>query len=597
MANLKINILANDKTKAALSSVQAGLGRLRSSIFSIQSALIGIGGGLAVRSLVNVGSEVENLGVRFNFLFGNVKEGTKAFNNLIGFAAKVPFSLQEISTASGNLAVVAKDADDLTRILKITGNVAAVTGLDFRQTAEQIQRAFAGGIAAADVFRERGVRALLGFEAGVQKTAAETIKAFEETFGPDGRFGKATEVLATTFTGTLSMLSDKLFKFRLETNRAGFFDFIKNALVVVNRTIETNAKAMSEFSNAVGQGLVTFIKQALLGSAALIDALRPLFSVIGIGISGLLDVIKGLPPGIREMGILGFLLLGRTGKIVVVGIFGLMKQMGVNLDEITNKIFGQHKAAMEMGPAFRTINNFLKKIDENIILSKQQMTELMKELGKVQKLAKDTGISFRKIGETIGEKIRKDLESVNETIGKFILGGIQSFSRALAEAVVLGKKLNMTLKELGQKILVDILAFTIQLVIQRKIEDILVDKGIIKERKKLSLINQQTSALKKQAALKAVTSFFGFPGFAQGGAVSKGRPIIVGERGPELFVPNQTGQITQNARGIGGQGAVVNFNITTLDASGFEDMLVRSRGTISNIINQSLNEKGVTNLV
>ena len=309
------------------------------------------------------------------------------------------------------------------------------------------------------------------------------------------------------------MLSDKLFKFRLETNRAGFFDFIKNALVVVNRTIETNAKAMSEFSNAVGQGLVTFIKQALLGSAALIDALRPLFSVIGIGISGLLDVIKGLPPGIREMGILGFLLLGRTGKIVVVGIFGLMKQMGVNLDEITNKIFGQHKAAMEMGPAFRTINEFLKKIDENIILSKQQMTELMKELGKVQKLAKDTGISFRKIGETIGEKIRKDLESVNETIGKFILAGVQNFSRALAEAVVLGKKLNMTLKELGQKILVDILAFTIQLVIQRKIEDILVDKGIIKERKKLSLINQQTSALKKTSCIKSCNIIFWFSRF------------------------------------------------------------------------------------
>ena len=78
MANLKINILANDKTRAALGSVQAGLGRLRASIFSIQSALIGIGGGIAIRSLVNVGSEVENLGVRFNFLFGNVKEGTKA---------------------------------------------------------------------------------------------------------------------------------------------------------------------------------------------------------------------------------------------------------------------------------------------------------------------------------------------------------------------------------------------------------------------------------------------------------------------------------------------------------------------------------------
>ena len=37
----------------------------------------------------------------------------KAFNTLIDFAARVPFSLQEISQASGNLAVVAKDAEEL----------------------------------------------------------------------------------------------------------------------------------------------------------------------------------------------------------------------------------------------------------------------------------------------------------------------------------------------------------------------------------------------------------------------------------------------------------------------------------------------------
>ena len=91
--------------------------------------------------------------------------------------------------------------------------------------------------------------------------------------------------------------------------------------------------------------------------------------------------------------------------------------------------------------------------------------------------------------------------------------------------------------------------------------------------------------------------FSGLGFFANGGAVSKGKPIVVGERGPELFIPNQSGQITQNARGTGTGGAVVNFNITTLDASGFEDLLVRSRGTISNIINQSLNEKGASSLV
>ena len=168
--NLVLNILAKDKTKAAFRGISAGLANLRASIFSVQSALIGIGGGLVVRSFINVGREVEELGIRFNFLFGNVEEGKKAFSGLIDFAARVPFSLQEIAGASGNLAVVAKDAEELNKILKITGNVAAVTGLDFRTTAEQIQRSFSSGIGAADLFRERGVRALLGFEAGMQVT-------------------------------------------------------------------------------------------------------------------------------------------------------------------------------------------------------------------------------------------------------------------------------------------------------------------------------------------------------------------------------------------------------------------------------------------
>ena len=596
--NLVLNILAKDKTKVALQGVRNGLNNLRTAVFSLQSAIVGIGGGLVIRSLTKVGSEVEDLGVRFNFLFGNVKEGTKAFDNLIGFAARVPFSLQEISAASGNLAVVAKDADDLTRILKITGNVAAVTGLDFRQTAEQIQRSFAGGIAAADVFRERGVRALLGFKAGATVTAEATIKAFEDTFGEGGRFGKATEVVATTFTGTLSMLQDKLFKFKLETNRAGFFDFFKNALVVINKGIEDNATALSNFSKAVGEGLVNFIKQALLGGAALLDLLRPIFQAVAIGIGGLIDVVKGLPPGIRELGIVGFLMLGRTGKIAIVGILGLLKAIGVDLDKITNSIFGATKQTEEFGPAMRSVNEFIKKIEENIIVSKEQLAELQKELKKVEDSAEKTLVSFAKIKDTIKNQIKKDLEAVNDTIGKFILGGVKSFSRALAEAVVLGKQLNMSLKELAQKLLVDILAFTIQTVIQKQIELFLTDMSLKKEEDKLKVLREQGKELRKNTGLGLVSSALSFlPGFAQGGAVGKGRPIMVGERGPELFIPNSSGQITQNARGMGGRSANVTFNINTIDSRGFDQALVENRGTITAIINNALTERGRGELI
>jgi len=595
--NLVLNILAKDKTKAAFNGIRAGLANLRSSIFSVQSALIGIGGGFIVKSFINVGREVEELGIRFNFLFGNVQEGQKAFKGLIDFAARVPFSLQEISSASGNLAVVAKDADELQKILKITGNVAAVTGLDFRTTAEQIQRSFSSGIGSADLFRERGVRALLGFKAGATVTTEETIKRFEELFGENGRFSKATEVLATTFTGTLSMLGDKLFKFKLETNEAGFFDFVKNALVVVNRLIEQNSKALSDFSSMIGQGMVNFIKQFILGMAGLMDLVAPLFRVINLGLAGLIEVVKSLPAGIREMGILGFLMLGRTGKIAVVGILALIKKMGVDLDELTNKIFGKQDEE-SMGGMFKQANEFLKLIDENIIASKDSMNELMKAATNFNKETEQAGISLQKIKDNILAGFKKDFESVNDTIAKMAQQGLKAFSQSLAEALVLGKELNMSLKELAQKILVEIVSFTIQLVIQETIRNALKKEEVQAEKEKTAELRKQ---MKIQGTMMLMSGnpmgFLGFTGFAKGGAVTKGKPIVVGENGAELFIPNSTGQITQAARGTNGGAVSVNFNINTLDARGFDELLVRNRGTITQIINSAVNERGNKSLI
>ena len=596
--NLVLNVLARDKTKQAFNSVRAGLTNLKASIFSVQSALVGIGGGLVVRSIVKVGSEVENLGIRFNFLFGNVREGQKAFKGLIDFAGKVPFSLEEISSASGNLAVVSKDAKDLQRILKITGNVASVTGLDFRTTAEQIQRSFSSGIGSADLFRERGVRALLGFKAGMNVTTEETIQRFEELFGENGRFSKATEVLATTFTGTLSMLGDKLFKFKLETNEAGFFDFIKNALVVVNRMIEQNSQALSRFSSAVGQGMVNFIKQFILGMAGLMDLVSPLFRVIFNGLAGLIEVVRSLPAGMRELGILGFLMLGRGGKIAVVGILALIKKMGLDLDELTNKIFGA-KDDESMGGMFKKANKFLELIDLNIIASKKSMEELMKNATNFTEETEKAGINLQKIKENILTEFKKDFESINTTVGKMATSGIQAISRGLAESLVLGKELNMTFKEIAQKLLVDMVAFTIQLVIQETVRNALKKDQVNSEKQITNELRSQTTEMKRQAFLNIISGGGGgFPGFANGGAVSKGQPIVVGERGAELFIPNQTGQITQSARGTGTGGATtVNFNINTVDASGFEELLVRSRGTITQLINNAVNERGKESLI
>ncbi|MFN9790214.1 MAG: hypothetical protein ACK53X_03875, partial [Holosporales bacterium] len=61
---------------------------------------------------------------------------------------------------------------------------------------------------------------------------------------------------------------------------------------------------------------------------------------------------------------------------------------------------------------------------------------------------------------------------------------------------------------------------------------------------------------------------------AKGGAVAAGQAYLVGEEGPELFVPGASGGIVPNgalgARAAnGGKTPVVNVTITTPDAGSF----------------------------
>jgi hypothetical protein len=324
---LQIDILAKDKSRQALSQVQKRLGNLKNSVFSLRSAFVGLGAGLVLRSFVNVGKEVESLNIRFKFLFGSAEEGAKAFDNLAKFAGTVPFSLEEISRASGNLAVVAKDAEDLNRVLEITGNVAAVTGLDFETTSSQIQRAFAGGIGAADLFRERGVRALLGFEAGAKVTAEQTVARFEELFSGNGRFAGATKDLATTLEGTISMLGDKFFNFQKDVAE-GFFDELKNEFGDLNEFLQQNEQQIKDIATSIGENFAGAITKTSATIKDVAPAVKSITDALGTSIEG----FRSLPPFVQSVGIIGALFFGKTGAIALTGFSFLIEQINDLLD-------------------------------------------------------------------------------------------------------------------------------------------------------------------------------------------------------------------------------------------------------------------------
>jgi len=86
-----------------------------------------------------------------------------------------------------------------------------------------------------------------------------------------------------------------------------------------------------------------------------------------------------------------------------------------------------------------------------------------------------------------------------------------------------------------------------------------------------------------------IGSIFGLPGRATGGPVAPGRGYLVGERGPELFVPTSAGRVET---GFGGapREVRVSINITTPPGGNAPQALQRSGRQVASAVRRALAE-------
>jgi hypothetical protein len=96
-----------------------------------------------------------------------------------------------------------------------------------------------------------------------------------------------------------------------------------------------------------------------------------------------------------------------------------------------------------------------------------------------------------------------------------------------------------------------------------------------------------------------ISSAFGslFGKRAMGGSVAAGQPYLVGEKGAELFVPNQSGNIVPNNQMAATGGTNINFTIQATDTSGFDQLLTSRKNQIVAMISQAMNQRGKTGLI
>jgi hypothetical protein len=517
---------ANNEVKKSSSKMSNEFKKFGTTLSNIGGKVITFGGLFAtafgayqIKQVVDVGRQIEDLQVRLKALFGTAEEGSRAFDQMVKFASKVPFTLAEIQGASGNLAVVAEDAEELAELLEITGNVAGATGLSFQQTAEQIQRSFSGGIASADVFRERGVRSMLGFQVGAEVSINETVKRFKEVFGKGGEFGNVTDDLANTLTGTLSMLEDKLFQFR-KAIADEFMVELKAQFGDLNNALANSQDEIVKFGSEVGKSLAnltSIIVENFETIKTTVEALGIFLAttVVAKVITAFAKanvVVRGLTVSLIALQA-GFDRVEKTEKKVVrvqkdeiANLNGILKLIDIYGDKVLNLNDAKQKTA---------------EITKNVIITEGELKEIVQEVNK----------TFEDAG--------------------------QSISDAFGDSIAKGQDFGDAMKNIFQDVTSQIISTIAQILIIKPLIDSLTASLTEYQEKQKGGIGASLGG-----GLGGLVSSVGsFLGFANGGYTPPNKPYMVGERGAELFVPKTAGNIIPNNE-LGGSGVVVNQSIS-----------------------------------
>ena len=558
--NVNIVIKAFDKTKAAFTGVTKSLAGITSAVFSLRSAIIVLGGAAGFGYMVKASIDATDTLKKTADKIGTTTEALSALR----YAA-------EISGVATNTLDMA-----MQRFTRRTAEAAKGTG------------------EAKSALKELGIDARK-----LQRLSLD----------------QQMLVLSDAFSGVGSE-ADKV--------RLAFKLFDSEGVALVN-TLSLGSKGLEDlFGRAKALGLV-MSGNAAGGVEKAKDALHDLFSV-GKGLRD--QFVAALAPAIETMvtAFTNYILKIREAK---GGIEAFAKSMAVSfLNSLQAVILSLDTMLGAVSRFFNEATNFIKEFDKNATLdsiarAKKQIKELNDEITVAQAAGRNNGLQKKadKISELLVRIAKEEahLERMHKAFPTLNLGelinseGVKETFQLLIEGInSVGSATNENLKpvvetlsdlQIGFKNWHDSLPS-----LQESIQS-LTTQGLNGLTDALtagvtgaatfadaikSMAKSVVDSLIKMLIQKyIVDAAFGFitAGFSQastnlaggysagmgdpfsdsfapraiGGSVQRGQPYMVGERGTEMFIPNQSGSIVPNDRLGGGGSVVVNqtINVST----------------------------------
>jgi hypothetical protein len=561
---VKFTFAAIDNTKAAFNTLNKSLSFAGKSAATVSKGILGIGaaataaaGAVAlftksnVNALDTLGKTASKLGVNVEFLqqmrFAAEQTGIETRTLDMGlqrFIRRVAEAAKGTGEAKGalqQLGIEFKNADGSARdIQDILFDVA--DGLaNTSSEGERVRLAF-------KFFDSEGVALVNTLKGG----SAELKKFFNEAENLGILISSDTTKKAEAFNDQLNIIKRQ------------FTAITQNLVGAFLPVLQDVSKDLTKFLTDTKEEVGGFDKLGQNIAVGIVEGTKGFIS----GLAGFLDSMNNFIDGV----LIGFkslqisLIDTRLHTLKVrQSLFGLFTDL---TDEINNSALDVQVLKDEIivlglrsGTTFQNMakqtGSALDKVIEKLTHTKSGLDNLTgNNGGGDEETTKPLLVGMQEFKDSIG--------ATDEALGKLGIASMKKFEDSIVESLKNGKA---SFKDFANYVIEQLLRIAIQ-----------------------------------EAILKPLTGGFsdfigGIFGRASGGPVNSNTPYIVGERGPELFVPSGNGNIVPNNQMAMQSAPTVNFNISTVDAAGFDQLLASRKGLITSIINNAMNNQGKMGVV
>tara|TARA_R110000851_G_scaffold188935_1_gene339009 strand:+ start:8542 stop:10272 length:1731 start_codon:yes stop_codon:yes gene_type:complete len=567
--NVKFELTAVDKTKAAFDKVTKGLKGVGGAAATASKGVAGIGlaaAGAAAAIAVLVSKSYDAVDA-----IGKTATQTGiATDTLQAFHLAARESGTSIEGANTALIKFARSIGDADKGLKTQADIFKDLGVELRDTE--------GRMRSFDNILEDTAKGIT--ELGSQ---SERASALANLFGRQG----------VILTGAITDLSENGIK--------KFIDRAKELGIVLSEKV---IRRTEEFNDAIGvikMQIGSFVNNITTSFLPIFEKMQKTIAdfiqttidkaggmdALGLNIAN--AIINGVASGIEAFGnfVDSFATFVNDIKIqlkelqIEFAVFQAnllqmnpFKDYGNQVDQLAESVFVLKDEIIVMG--LRT-TDFGKKAEvtankvRGFKLSLDDIRDSNKDFNET---LKDTGVQMTNIGSPLAV-YKAQLEDVGKTMEQIGVKSMKSFEDAIVNGLKTGK---LAFKDFASVVVEELIRVAIQQLVIKNL---------------LSMFSLGMSGAEYDSLTDGDTLFNRVPsgnggGFTGFGSRSGG---VDGKGGfPAILHPNET--VIDHTQGQGSGGATVNFNISTVDAAGFDQLLASRKGLITQIINNAMNTQG-----